>query len=329
MYEVDRDAALFVCVRNVTGNQFGNDPGGTQFLSVPVDASEPLPANELAGGKRAWVQAAIDQGETGDVDPNTGQKKGDLLVFVHGFNNSCAEVLQRHRVMAKTLVAAGYKGGIISFDWPSAQSVLNYYEDRSDAKDTARSLVTDCISLLAGMQEAGKCYTNVHLLCHSTGAFVVREASDDAEDRPSLNSRGWTVSQVCFISGDVSSSSLSAGDSKSAALFARSTRITNYFNPLDSVLKLSNIKRFGTAPRLGRVGLPDDAPDKCTDVDCGDYFRTLEDPGLFKEIPFSHAWYFGNEHFAQDLAETLRGDVDRNYIDTRTLGPRGKLELTV
>ena len=258
MYDPLHDDALFVTVRGVEGGKFQNEPGETLFLAVPPDAKEPSPRHRIKGKTKDWVDLAIEQGETGAKDANTGRKKGDLLVFVHGFNNSPKEVLERHRRLAGMLATAQYKGGLVSFDWPSAQSALNYYEDRSDAKETARLLVSDCITLLAGMQ-GEDCTTNVHLLCHSTGAFVVREAFDDAEDRPALNSRGWTVSQVAIIAGDVSQSSFSEGDSKTAALFARSTRITNYFNPMDSVLKLSNIKRFGTAPRIGRCGLPSDS----------------------------------------------------------------------
>ncbi|MFH1573305.1 MAG: hypothetical protein ABIG68_04940, partial [Acidobacteriota bacterium] len=63
-------------------------------------------------------------------------------------------------------------------------------------------LVTDCIALFSREQERG-CTANVHLLGHSAGAFVIREAFDDADDRASIASRSWSVSQVAFIAGDI------------------------------------------------------------------------------------------------------------------------------
>jgi hypothetical protein len=38
---------------------------------------------------------------------------------------------------------------------------------------------------------------------------------------------------------------------KSQVLFRHATRITNYQNPFDSALKMSNVKRLGSAPIVG------------------------------------------------------------------------------
>jgi hypothetical protein len=81
------------------------------------------------------------------------------------------------------------------------------------------------------------------------------------------------------------------------------------------VLKLSNIKRVGVAPRVGRVGLPDSAPDKAVNVNCGGHYETLQrDPDVSH---WDHAWYFSDPVFAEDLVHTLQGDIDRHYIPTR------------
>ena len=146
----------------------------------------------------------------------TGQATGDILVFIHGYNNDQQVVLERHRQLKKDLKASGYKGAVISFDWPSASSTLNYLEDRSDAKKTALKLVDDCIKLFTITQQKG-CELNVHLLAHSTGAYVIREAFDDADDRKSIASTNWSVSQIAFIGADVSSKSMAERDSKSVS----------------------------------------------------------------------------------------------------------------
>ncbi len=195
-------------------------------------------------------------------------------MFVPGYNNDHVVVLARHRRLKADLAQAGFRGEVASFDWPSANMALNYIEDRHDAKQTALQLVTAGIRLLSEQQEPD-CAINIHLLGHSTGAYVIREAFDDADDAR-LPDPGWMVSQVAFIGADVSSASLRADSDSSASLYRHCVRLTNYSNQFDSVLKLSNVKRAGVAPRAGRVGLPPGAPEKAADVDCSDYFIAVE-----------------------------------------------------
>ena len=100
------------------------------------------------------------------------------------------------------------------------------------------------------------------------------------------------------------------------------------------MLKLSNAKRIGMSPRVGRIGMPDDAPVKAVNIDCTEYFGRLEsDEDIRKrdqreEIgAFDHSWHIGNILFARDLFETLKGDLDRTEIPTRRRGDDGKLRL--
>jgi esterase/lipase superfamily enzyme len=173
------------------------------------------------------------------------------------------------------------------------------------------------------VRQTPDCCINVHLLGHSTGAYVIREAFDDADDTE-MNNAAWMVSQIALIGADVSSSSMTADSDSSQSLYRHCTRLTNYSNRGDSVLKLSNIKRVGLAPRVGRVGLPENHPDKAADVDCSDYFSQLNSDDAIKVADqresigsFDHSWHIGNRVFAADLFETLRGDLDRAVIPTR------------
>ena len=61
-------------------------------------------------------------------------------------------------------------------------------------------------------------------------------------------------------------------------------------------------------------------------VDCGDYFKTLNPKQQRFEGTFCHSWHIGNSVFARDLALTLTGGIDRNAIPTRTVKD-GKLSL--
>ena len=315
-------ADYLLSVRRVRKQKFDAEPGRTRFLKVPGNR---LPTPAHAVKQAAWVDAVMAEGHT-HTNHSTGNDCGDIAVLVHGYNNDAKSIMWRHRRLKADLAHAGFKGVLVSFDWPSDNRALNYLEDRSDAKITALRLVDDCISLLASAQFRG-CEYNVHVIAHSTGAYVVRESFDDADDRPSIAASNWNVSQVCFVAADVSSRSMSASDSKSRSIYRHCTRLTNYQNPYDKVLKLSNVKRVGVAPRVGRVGLPTGHSDKAINVNCGAYFAGKDGKKATFIGAYDHSWYFGDTVFARDLASTLQGDINRYFIPGRKMDEHGALHL--
>lgn len=304
-----------ICVRNIEKNKFGTEPGETRFLEIPGQVKT-MKTSQVTEKKKDWFKKVMAEAVV-EKNPETGQDRGDILVFIHGYNNDQKIVLKRHRALKKSLSQAGYEGTVVSFDWPSANSALNYLEDRSDAKKTAIKLVDDCIKAFSIMQEQD-CEINVHLLAHSTGAYVVREAFDDADDRPKIAGTNWTTSQILFIGADVSSGSMSIDNAKSSSIYRHCARLTNYSNPYDSVLKLSNVKRVGVAPRVGRIGLPTDIPRKAVNVNCGPYYAANKD-SIEAIGTHDHSWHIGNPVFTKDMLFTITGDIDRNSIPTRAL----------
>ncbi len=314
---------FMICVRDVKSGQFIAEPGETRFLRVPA-GQNPAPAHAATRkeDKRKWIDDVLNAAK----GSQRGANQGDLLVFIHGYNNTPEVVMSRHRQLFAGLQALGYQGMLVSFDWPSGDSALNYLEDRTDAKLTALKLVSDCILPLSQYQQQD-CRINVHLLAHSAGTFVVREAFDDADDRRQIAATNWTVSQIVFIAADISSASPGTNNPTSSSLFRHCVRLTNYWNPYDVVLKLSDVKRVGVAPRAGRIGLPADAPAKAVDVNCGDYYNTIKDsqPPAILDL-YSHTWYIGDPVFTPDLLLTLQGDIGRNRFPNRD-GSNNRLML--
>ncbi len=314
-------------VRAVQDGRFIPKVGPTRYLFVP-DGELPDPGHAVSAARwfKAVREAAVWLNEA-------GQSRGDLLFMVHGYNMSEAEVMDRHRLLQAGLKAEGFKGVLASFDWPSDDKALAYLPDRHRAKLTALQLVNDGIQYLSARQTPD-CTINVHALGHSTGAYVIREAFDDADDTAVPNP-GWGTSQIIFAAGDVSSSCMTAEETTSDAVYRHCTRFTNYFSKHDEALDLSNAKRLGTAPRAGRVGLPKGAPPSAVDVDCTAYYEQLaasgsnilgqDQPNGFKGMQ-SHSWYFGNRMFSKDLFFTLIGK-ERTVIPTRDIGPDGVKRL--
>ena len=305
------DSTYVTCTRRVRQSRFEAEPGPTTYLRVPNDR-DPCPGDKI--GKRTWFDEVNDRADgVADkrIDPG-----GDVLVFVHGYNNDQEIVMKRHRRLQADLWAEGFQGLVVSLDWPSNDKTLNYLEDRWDASETAIELVTGCAIPLAARQRSG-CATNVHLLGHSTGAYVIREAFYHARKKGELHRGDWKVSQVAFVGGDIASASLAKDDSVSSALFARTLRITNYSNRYDKVLKVSNAKRLGLRPRVGRVGIPENAHPSVVNVDCSEFFDGL-DPDVHPALgTFCHSRHIGNRVFARDLACVLQGGIDRALIPTR------------
>ncbi|TCO71540.1 alpha/beta hydrolase [Rhodovulum euryhalinum] len=299
------------CVRSVRAGEFGSEPGA---------AAEPSPDHRI--GKRDWFAKVQENAISGTF---AGHPSGDIVMYVHGYNNSQKTMLARHRKIRKGLEAHGFGGAVVSFDWPSADSTLNYLEDRTDAKKTALKLVDEGIAAFAALQRPD-CRINLHLLAHSMGCYVVREAFDDADDRPAVAAHSWSVSQVMLVAADVSAASLEDGNPKSSSLFRHCVRLTNYYNPFDNVLSLSNIKRIGVAPRAGRIGLPGRRPDKAVNIYCGEYFDRHKDM-LGDDPSIAHNWYFEDAHFMKDIFFTVQGNLDRHEFPTRLPTTEGNLAL--
>lgn len=308
------------CVRSTSKGKFVPEPGATHFLKVPKTSNNVSPQHGIK--KTTWVEEVQKKARHGPQDDGP---VGDIVMYVHGFNTPQEVMLERHRLIRTGLEKHGFQGVVVSFDWPSDDNALNYLEDRTDAKLTALRLVDEGIASFAALQRPD-CLINLHVLAHSMGAYVTREAFDDADDRPAIAARSWSVSQIMLLSGDISASSMSASSSKSSSLYRHCIRLTNYFNPFDDVLSLSNVKRVGVSPRVGRVGLPDGAPDKAVNVNTGNYYR--DNLAKFAHIKnAAHTWYFYDDRMMEDIYHTVCGNVDRNQIATRAQGDRGNLVL--
>ena len=245
-------------------------------------------------------------------------RTGEVMLFVHGFNVSAESARRGHFKMRDALRAAGWPGVLVSYDWPSDGLVFAYLPDRETARLSASALVTSAITLLRDAQ-AKDCRVNVHLMSHSMGAFVVQQAFTWAyQDVPP----DWGVAQLIFVAADVDATVFSADNPSAKALARHSGRLTAYTDRYDKALAISNAKRLELAPRMGRVGLPDDAPSSSCEVDCSDLFKAVFkdftqelDPGL------THGFYFDRPEFWQDVVLTLAGGIDRSRFPTRTHKP--------
>jgi hypothetical protein len=255
--------------------------------------------------------------------PGVKMRVGDILFLVHGFNVSHEAARGFHLQCVAGLSAAGWSGQVISYDWPSDGLVFAYLPDRSNARAAASALVTAGIALLERMQRQD-CAITVNVLAHSMGGFVVQQAFTwSYQDVPA----GWKVGQLMFAAADVDYTVFSAGTVSATMFEKHAGRLTAYCNSYDKALLVSSAKRLDLAPRMGRVGLPDDTPPMMCEVDCSQVF-TLAYPDIAQKLSpvTTHCFYFDQPEFWRDVVLTLGGGIDRSVIPTRLVDPSTTLQ---
>jgi hypothetical protein len=318
---------FMITVRSIDGPDFGGGLGAIRYLDVP-DGVTPAPSHAVT--LRVWLAAVMATfPRPVGADGKPGPARGDALFIVHGFNNDVLAVAALHDSIAKGLVdhGDGYAPTVISFDWPSSGQVFAYLPDLDVAAKTAIDMVNAGVRPLLTAQTQD-CQVKVNALAHSMGAFVLRAALDHADDGDVTGS-DWMLGQLTLVAGDVEASAFVAGDKDTQSMMGHAYRLTNYFNRFDEVLAISNAKRAGVEERVGRVGLPQGAPSSTVNVDCSARFETLPKQGLLATAEASHSWYFADANFYRDLAQTLKGAVDRNVVAMRGPAAGGAFGLAV
>ncbi|MCC6129524.1 MAG: alpha/beta fold hydrolase [Acidobacteria bacterium] len=293
-------ASFVISVRAVKNKLFLGESGAPSYLLVP-QGEVPAPAHAI--DPESWwalVMAAAGSG---------------LVLLVHGYAGSSERVIQRHRKLEAGLTKFDHRGLVVSFDWPCDETSLSFFEDRHRAKHAALSLVSSSLlPLLLRLTPGGE--IPIHVVAHSAGAYVVREAFDDADDHRELRRLNWLISQMIFVAADVSRDSLTEGNPTSASLCRHSVRLTNYYNAIDTALDVTRTNRVGAAPRAGRVGLPRKVHEHLVDVDCTARFGGSDISG--SDITQAHSFYFSDEVWTKDLVLTLSGIIPPNLMPTRT-----------
>jgi esterase/lipase superfamily enzyme len=164
-----------------------------------------------------WSMASIEL--VSRIDDLLGQATGgrDLLIYVHGFNNTFeAAALDASRLSGSIKFA----GSTMVFSWPSRASLLNYNYDRESAM-WSRDALDQVLEDLLASPTTGR----VNIVAHSVGTMLTMEAlrqlyaklGDYASDR---------VGAVVFASPDIDVDVFTASVQRIGPLAAKVTIIT-------------------------------------------------------------------------------------------------------
>ena len=84
-----------ISARKRTGDALIAEPGPIKFLKVP-STLDSYDARQAVSSAKDWV-AEVQGLADGDENPNSIGPRGDVLIFVHGYNNDIPTVLKRIR----------------------------------------------------------------------------------------------------------------------------------------------------------------------------------------------------------------------------------------
>lgn len=163
------------------------------------------------------------------------------LLFIHGFNVSFASAAQRSAQLAYDLA---FPGPTVFFSWPSDASVVRYFADGRDARNSRHAAAT-VMGELASLLPSGP----VYVIAHSMGNRVLVEGlSQLFEDQPG---KRRALREIIFAAPDVDQEDFRLNYA-SRLLRPGTPRFTLYASKNDLALSTSEALQGGK--RLGYGG---------------------------------------------------------------------------
>ncbi len=202
----------------------------------------------------------------GDFDDST---RGDLetpgrnlLIFIHGFDNSFENAITRAAFNQQWLLNSGLPGtdtSVIAFCWPSLGKLLSfpildadYKQDQTSARLSGLHIMSFFAALEPTLAKARKAGAKVTLLAHSMGNWALAAAVENWFAHG--NGVASLFDEAILAAADEVYDTfdyLPYGRLSGLSNLAR--RISIYFSNADAVLKISMVVNLG-ANRLGQDG---------------------------------------------------------------------------
>lgn len=117
----------------------------------------------------------------------------DVLLFVHGYNNTTSDALLR---LAQFVEDSGFQGVPVLFDWASAGKITRYVYDMNSAM-IARPRIQQLSKILARTNAEG-----YDIFAHSMGALLTMEAMLDLMKTGQFNTKG-RLQTIILASPDI------------------------------------------------------------------------------------------------------------------------------
>jgi esterase/lipase superfamily enzyme len=255
----------------------------------------------------------IEQGQFSQAAKDDLSNPGrNLLVFIHGFDNSFENAITRAAFNQQWLDASGVAGAsttVVAFSWPSAGKLIGiplpdlaYRQDQAKAGQSALHLRSFFANLQPIIDAARTTGTRVFLLAHSMGNWALQAAVESWF--ASGNGDAFLFDEAFLAAADEVFNSFEVlSNGRLSALSRLAGRISIYASDRDRVLNLSTL--VNGVRRLGQ-----DGPNGWTDVARfpRETYR-LVDCGGFRDYDFdlasSHQYYRRSPGVRADIANRM------------------------
>lgn len=227
--------------------------------------------------------------------------QGQVLLFVHGFNNTFESALVAAAQLKRDLQ---FDGPVIVFSWPSSGVGTGYIRDRSSAEASVEHL-KEILTLLANSFDE----KSVNWLAHSMGSRILLQATYE------LLMAGGTFGQLTQLREIVLASP--AMDwrfflSRLQAVRQLRKRVTVYCNPDDEALKIAEVKIAEDSPMVGRC--PDFSKEVHESYARVDYLNVKQNLRCsFNGELCSHNIYLRSDSVMDDLHQLFLGGASPKY----------------
>lgn len=237
----------------------------------------------------------------------------NLLVFIHGFDNSFENAITRAAFNREWFAASGMPGAdttVVAFSWPSLGKLItlpfpdaSYRRDQTTAGQSGLHIMSFFANLEPIITSVRAKGHRVFLLAHSMGNWALQAAVESWFMHG--NGDAFLFDEVLLAAADEVYNTfefLPAGRLSGLDRLAR--RISTYASEEDAVLKLSMAVNLG-AKRLGQAGPHNQAdtvrfpPAKYRTVDCSG-FRDYK-----VDLASSHQYYRRSPGVRTDIANTM------------------------
>jgi len=236
----------------------------------------------------------------------------NLLVFIHGFDNTFENAITRAAFNQQWLEQSGVPAAstaVVAFSWPSAGKLIGfpfpslaYRSDQVRAGQSGVHLMTFFANLQPLIDAARSRGNRVFLLAHSMGNWALQAAVESWFVHG--NGDAFLFDEALLAAADEVFNSFDFGpQGRLSGLSRLAKRISIYSSERDEVLKLSNV--LNLVQRLGQDGPHDGSdtgrfpPDKYLMVDC----TSATDYAFNPES--SHQYYRRSPKVRADIAKTM------------------------
>lgn len=247
-------------------------------------------------------------------------KKGDALVFIHGYDHTFREAAGRAVQLQQWLAAGGRDMTLLLFTWPSAGAGVSrrtYADDRKRAEISGPALgraILKATDFIRNTPRADRCDGRIHLLCHSMGNWALRGAVQAMRTFVG-NNIPPLFDEVILTAADEDDDTLQQTH-KIAPLLRGCRRVTVYYNHQDLALKASDYA-MGNPDRLGRSGpcLTPQCPPKVSVVNVASHIIwDARGPHAWTKDATGHQYFRNNARVRQDICHVLAGKLDDDFL---------------